>query len=172
MTERIRYTWGHSSLGDFIAAASDVGLVAFEFASRGTQAVDVLRAHFPEAVIEHDEAGLVETVSRLAEVVDHPDRDLDIPLDIRGTAYQKQVWASLREIPAGTTTNYGAVAANMGTRDARDVTEAIASNTIAILIPCHRVVKKDGSLSGYRWGSKRKRELLAREQRSGAFQLV
>lgn len=172
MTERIRYAWGHSSLGDFVVAASDVGLVAFEFASQGHEAVDALRAHFPDTMIEQDETGLADTVAKLSELVDHPDRDPAIPLDIRGTAYQRQVWSILREIPAGTTTNYGAIAAKMGTRDPRDVTEAIASNTIAILIPCHRVVKKDGSLSGYRWGFKRKRELLAREQRSGAYQLV
>lgn len=172
MTERIRYAWGHSTLGDFIAAASDAGLVAFEFADRESEAVEALRARFPHASVEQDDAGLASTLVKLSEVVDHPDRESTIPLDMRGTDYQKHVWDILREIPAGTTTNYGVVAAKMGTRDPRDVTEAIASNTIAILIPCHRVIKKDGSLSGYRWGFKRKRELLAREQRSGAFQLV
>lgn len=172
MTERIRYAWGQSSLGDFIAAASDAGLVAFEFADREADAVEALHARFPDTIVERDEAGLAATVSALATVVDNPGQDSTIPLDVRGTDYQKQVWSILRDIPAGTTTNYGAVAAKMGTRDPRDVTEAIASNTIAILIPCHRVVKKDGSLSGYRWGFKRKRELLAREQRAGAFQLV
>lgn len=172
MAEHIRYAWGTSSLGPFIAAASDAGLVAFEFADRETDAVEALRARFPEANLDRDEAGLADIVGKLADVVDHPDNDPAIPLDVRGTDYQKQVWKLLQEIPAGTTTNYGTVAAKMGTRDPRDVTEAIASNTIAILIPCHRVVKKDGSLSGYRWGFKRKRELLAREQRAGTFQLV
>jgi AraC family transcriptional regulator, regulatory protein of adaptative response / methylated-DNA-[protein]-cysteine methyltransferase len=76
----------------------------------------------------------------------------------------------LRAIPVGETTNYSALAAKLGTRDAREVTEAIACNPIAVLVPCHRVLKKDGSISGYRWGFKRKRELLAREQRSGALQ--
>lgn len=172
MTERIRYAWGDSSLGHFIAAVSDTGLVAFEFAEREADAVEALAARFPDANVERDGTGLVDTVAALTEIVDHPDRDSTIALDMRGTDYQKQVWTILRDIPAGTTTNYGAVAARMGTRDPRDVTEAIASNTIAILIPCHRVVKKDGSLSGYRWGFKRKRELLAREQRAGTFQLV
>ena len=79
----------------------------------------------------------------------------------------------MREIPAGQTTTYGAIAAEMGTpRDARDVTDAVASNTIAIIVPCHRVVKKNGSLSGYRWGIKRKRALLAREQLRGKFRLT
>lgn len=172
MTERIRYAWGDSSLGRFIAAVSDAGLVAFEFAEREAETVEALRARFPDATLERDDTGLVATLGKLAEIIDHPDQDFAIALDIRGTDYQKQVWDILREIPAGTTTNYGAIAARMGTRDPRDVTEAIAANTIAILIPCHRVIKKDGSLSGYRWGFKRKRELLAREQRSGAFQLV
>jgi AraC family transcriptional regulator, regulatory protein of adaptative response / methylated-DNA-[protein]-cysteine methyltransferase len=87
-------------------------------------------------------------------------------LDMRGSDYQKHVWAMLREIPSGETTSYGAMAAKLGTRDARDVTEAIGSNTIAILIPCHRVIKKDGSISGYRWGVRRKRSLLEREQQT------
>lgn len=170
--ERIRYAWGNSSLGHFIAAASDTGLVAFEFAEREADAVAALDAHFPKVSLERDETGLADVLGKLADAVDHPDHDPAIPLDMRGSDYQKQVWKLLQEIPAGTTTNYGALAAKMGTRDPRDVTEAIASNTIAILIPCHRVVKKDGSLSGYRWGFKRKRELLAREQRAGTFQLV
>lgn len=75
------------------------------------------------------------------------------------------MWSLLREIPSGETTSYGALAARLGTRDARHVTEAIASNAIAILIPCHRVMKKDGSLSGYRWGFRRKRSLIERERR-------
>jgi AraC family transcriptional regulator of adaptative response/methylated-DNA-[protein]-cysteine methyltransferase len=172
MKERIRYAWGHSSLGDFIVAASDNGLVAFEFADRTEHAVEALRARFPEASVELDDSGLADMLVKLADVVDRPDHDPGIPLDIRGTDYQKKVWTILRDIPTGTTTNYGAIATKMGTRDPRDVTEAIASNTIAILIPCHRVVKKDGSLSGYRWGFKRKRELLSREQRAGTFNLA
>jgi AraC family transcriptional regulator of adaptative response/methylated-DNA-[protein]-cysteine methyltransferase len=91
---------------------------------------------------------------------------------LRGTPYEVEVWSMLRAIPAGEMTNYGALAAKLGTRDAREVTEAIACNPIAVLVPCHRVIKKDGSISGYRWGVKRKRELLAREQRSGVFRLA
>jgi AraC family transcriptional regulator of adaptative response/methylated-DNA-[protein]-cysteine methyltransferase len=168
----IRYAWGKSSLGDFIAAMSDRGLVAFEFARRGRDAVSALQERFPNVVIAEDAAGLAHTVAALARVVDHPDQDPGIPLDIRGSDYEKRVWEILRETPAGTTTSYGAIAAKMGApRDARDATAAIAANTLAILIPCHRVVKKDGSLSGYRWGQKRKRELLARERQPEKFSL-
>jgi len=171
MTETIRYAWGTSSLGSFLAAVSDRGLVMFEFGER-TETLDALRAHVPDARLKEDGKGLSDLIGSLAELVEHPDRTPDIPLDIRGTDYQKRVWDILRQIPAGETTYYGAVAAQLGTRDARDATAAIASNCIAILIPCHRVVKKDGSLSGYRAGPRLKRALLTREQRASDFKLV
>ena len=173
MSESIRYAWGQSSLGAFITAMSQEGVVVFAFTERRSEALATLRARFPAATMELDEAGLVGIVRKLAAVIERPDLDPGLPLDIRGSDYQKQVWAIVRRIPAGQTTHYGAVAAAMGTpRDARDVTDAIATNPIAILIPCHRVVKKDGSLSGYRWGTKRKRVLLAREQHQKDFRLV
>jgi AraC family transcriptional regulator of adaptative response/methylated-DNA-[protein]-cysteine methyltransferase len=171
MSETIRYAWGTSSLGSFLAAVSDRGLVMFEFGER-TRALDALRAHVLDARIEEDQEGLSDIVGSLAALIERPDRTPDIPLDIRGTDYQKRVWEILRQIPAGETTYYGAIAAQLGTSDARDATAAIASNCIAILIPCHRVVKKDGSLSGYRGGPKIKRALLTREQRAGDFKLV
>jgi AraC family transcriptional regulator of adaptative response/methylated-DNA-[protein]-cysteine methyltransferase len=169
MSERIRYAWGSSSLGDFIAAASDDGLVAFEFGEQGTAMLDTLQMRFPDAAIVDDRSGLSDMVGKLEHLVDHPDQDPGIVLDMRGSDYQKQVWTMLREVPAGETTNYGSLAAKLGTRDARDVTEAISSNTIAVLIPCHRVVKKDGSISGYRWGVRRKRILLQRERQTELF---
>lgn len=159
------YAWGKSSLGDFIAVESNRGLVAFEFAEPEDNVLDKLQARLPDAALTEHPAAMAETIAALARVVDHPSEDPGIPLDIRGTDYEKKVWDLLRQIPPGTTTSYGTIAAQMGTRDARDVTTAIAANTLAILIPCHRVVKKDGSLSGYRWGSKRKRTLLARERK-------
>jgi AraC family transcriptional regulator of adaptative response/methylated-DNA-[protein]-cysteine methyltransferase len=159
------YAWGKSSLGDFIAAQSGRGLVAFEFASPDGSAVKHLQARFPNAALTEHPTALTDTIAALARLVDHPDQDPGVVLDIHGTDYEKKVWNLLRQIPAGTTTSYGAIAAQTGTRDARDVTAAIAANTLAILIPCHRVVKKDGSLSGYRWGSKRKRVLIERERK-------
>ncbi len=166
MPEHTRYAWGASSLGDFFAAQSDAGLVAFEFGDRGLAVPSALQSRFPETQIAYDANGLADMVKKLSWLIDHPDQDPGIALDMRGSAYQQQVWTLLREIPAGETTSYGALAAKLGTRDARDVTEAIGSNAIAILVPCHRVVKKDGSISGYRWGVRRKRILLEREQRA------
>lgn len=167
----IRYAFGESSLGGFIAATSSRGLVAFEFNQHPQSLVGALRDRFPDARAQQDGIGLSETVQKLVALVERPWNDPGLDVDIRGTDYQKRVWEILRRIPAGQTTNYGAVAAELGTRDARDATEAITANTLAILIPCHRVVKKDGSLSGYRWGAKRKRELLAREQNAIPFRL-
>ncbi len=166
MSERIRYAWGASTLGDFIASVSDWGLVAFEFADHDAVILDALRTRLATASLEEDRAGLCELVGKLQALVNHPETDPGITLDPRGSDYQRQIWSLLRDIPAGRTTTYGALAARLGSRDARDVTEAIAANAIAILIPCHRVVKQDGSLSGYRWGAKRKRALLERERHS------
>jgi AraC family transcriptional regulator, regulatory protein of adaptative response / methylated-DNA-[protein]-cysteine methyltransferase len=165
MSDRIRYARGQGSLGSFIVARSDRGLVAFEFERPGVDAVAALSERIADAAIEEDAEGLAPTVAALARLVDEPDHDPGLPLDMIGTDYQKRVWTLLRAIPPGQTASYGEIAARMGTpRDARDATAAIAANAIAILVPCHRVVKKDGSLSGYRWGSQRKRALLAREQ--------
>jgi len=164
MSERIRYAWGSSSLGDFLAAVSERGLVAFEFADCRSAVLDALYARFPAASLQEDNGALADLVGKLAVHIDHPGSDHGIVLEPRGSDEQKQVWSLLREIPAGETTTYGALAAKLGTRDARGVTEAVAANAIAILVPCHRVVKKNGSLSGYRWGFKRKRALLARER--------
>lgn len=163
-SEQIRYGWGSSSLGTFLAASSETGVVAFEFGTSGQSMVDMLRQRFPDAIVQEDQPGLAATIQKLEYLVDHPDAPTDLVLDPRGTPYEQQVWALLRDIPAGETTSYGALAAKLGTRDARPVTEAIGANSIAILIPCHRVLKKDGSISGYRWGVTRKRALLRREQ--------
>jgi AraC family transcriptional regulator of adaptative response/methylated-DNA-[protein]-cysteine methyltransferase len=172
MPERIRYAWGESSLGEFIAAVSERGLVAFEFADGRIAALEGLQARLPDVSLEEDREDLAELIGKLATLVDHPETDPGITLDARGSDYQKRVWSLVREIPAGQMTNYGALAAKLGTRDARDVTEAILSNPIAILVPCHRVVRKDGSLSGYRWGFARKRALLQRERLAASFQPV
>ena len=167
MSKHIRYAWGESSLGSFLAAVSDRGLVAFEFADDHAARLDALRARLPEANVEEDAEGLGDVVSKLADVIDHPESDPEIALDMRGAVYARRVWDIVREIPPGQVKTYGEIAVRMGTpRDARHVTEVIASNTLAILVPCHRVVKKDGSISGYRWGTKRKRALLNREART------
>ena len=109
-------------------------------------------------------------IDRVKRAFEEPGFDPELPLDLRGTPYEVKVWSMLRSIPVGETTNYGALAAKLGTRDSRDVTAAIACNPIAVLVPCHRVIKKDGGISGYRWGVPRKRALLTRERRLGAGQ--
>jgi AraC family transcriptional regulator of adaptative response/methylated-DNA-[protein]-cysteine methyltransferase len=165
MREIIRFAWGISSLGDFIVAMSDKGLVALEFSSNHSATENALRVRFPEADVIDGQEGLTDVLKKVNRAVEESGFDPALPLDLRGTPYEIEVWSMLRAIPVSETTNYGALAAKLGTRDARDVTEAIACNPIAVLVPCHRVVKKDGSISGYRWGVKRKREMLAREQR-------
>jgi AraC family transcriptional regulator, regulatory protein of adaptative response / methylated-DNA-[protein]-cysteine methyltransferase len=171
MPEQIRYAWGSSSLGEFLAAQSDQGIVAFEFVDGRDAMLERLHTRLPSAVFVKDEDALRDTLDALSGLVDHPQRDPAFKLDMRGTDDEKRVWEILRRTPAGATTNYGAIAAELGTRDARDVTKAVVNNSIAILVPCHRVVKKDGSISGFRWGVKRKRTLLSREQQGVGFRL-
>jgi AraC family transcriptional regulator of adaptative response/methylated-DNA-[protein]-cysteine methyltransferase len=164
MREVIRFAWGNSSLGEFMVATSDRGFVAVEFSADRPSMEDALRARFPDAEVVREQPALTDTLAKIARAIEEPGFDPAIPLDMRGTAYEIQVWSMLRTLPIGETVSYGSLAAKLGTGDARDVTKAIASNPIAVLVPCHRVIKKDGSISGYRWGVKRKRELLAREQ--------
>lgn len=167
MREIIRFAWGISTLGDFVVAMSEKGVVALEFGSAHAAMEDALALRLPDADIERDQAGLAEVIGKLAGLIDDPATSCDVPLDMRGTPYEVQVWRMLQDIPAGQTTNYGSLAAKLGSRDPRGVTAAIASNPLAVLVPCHRVIRKDGSISGYRWGVRRKRALLEREQRPG-----
>ncbi|WP_019832846.1 methylated-DNA--[protein]-cysteine S-methyltransferase [Sphingomonas sp. PR090111-T3T-6A] len=164
MQETICFAWGASSLGDFLIATTSLGIVALEFGEDRIAMETALRARFPEAIISERPDVLEPIRMKVTRAIEEPGYEPDVPLDLRGTPYEVKVWRMLREIPAGETTNYGALAARLGTRDARDVTTAIASNTIAVLVPCHRVIKKDGTISGYRWGFQRKRTLLARER--------
>jgi AraC family transcriptional regulator of adaptative response/methylated-DNA-[protein]-cysteine methyltransferase len=114
-----------------------------------------------------DDAGLKSILAEVVAFVEHPARALDLPLDARGTPLQQRVWQALREIPAGSRVSYGEIAARIGApQEAYAVGEACAANMIAVAIPCHRVVRKDGALAGYRWGFKRKRGLLDREARA------
>ncbi len=163
MQEIIRFAWGKSSLGDFIVAMTEKGIVALEFASLHTAMESALRIRFPDADLEHNQKELSDVIDTVTSVIDNPLNISDLPLDLRGTPYEVEVWQMLREIPIGETISYGALAAKLGSRDAREVTAAIANNPIAVIVPCHRVIKKDGSISGYRWGVHRKRALLGRE---------
>lgn len=167
MTDAIRYAIGQSSLGPFLAALSDRGLVMIEFDLNEAD----LGARFPEARLVEDAAALRETLGRLSRLIDRPEEGLDIALDLRGSDFECRVWTALRDVPSGTTTTYGKIAARLGVpRLAREVGEACAANRLAVVVPCHRIVKKDGSISGYRWGVRRKRVLLEKEHRARFLQ--
>jgi AraC family transcriptional regulator, regulatory protein of adaptative response / methylated-DNA-[protein]-cysteine methyltransferase len=168
MAKTIHHAGGQSSLGPFVAAVSDRGLAMLEFGDMNESRMQALRTRFPDAGIVEESAPLGETLSQAVELIDHPESGCDLALDLQGSAFELRVWNALREIPAGTTVSYGEIAARLGVpREAREVAEACAANILAIAVPCHRVVKKDGSISGYRWGVARKRTLLAREGRAG-----
>jgi AraC family transcriptional regulator of adaptative response/methylated-DNA-[protein]-cysteine methyltransferase len=162
----IRYGIGQSSLGRVLAAASDRGICAIMLGDDDAELVGDLERRFPNARTIEADAGFAATVADVVAVVDEPARGLALPLDIRGTAFQQRVWQALQAIPAGETRSYADVAQAVGEpRAARAVAAACAANKIAVAVPCHRVVHRDGSLSGYRWGVERKRVLLSKEAR-------
>jgi AraC family transcriptional regulator, regulatory protein of adaptative response / methylated-DNA-[protein]-cysteine methyltransferase len=163
MNETIRYVRGQTSLGRFIAATSDRGLVAVELGDSDGPLVDALRERFAGAELVEDAEHLAGAV---AAAIEHPESASDLAVDLRGSDFELRVWTALREIPAGETIGYGALATRLGVRDAREVAAACAANTLAVLVPCHRVVKKNGSISGYRWGFRRKLALIDRERRA------
>lgn len=167
MATTLRYAKAESSLGPFVAATSDKGLVMVEFGDMNEALRARLAARFPEAAIIEDGAGLRGLLDRLTRLIDQPDTEEDFALDLQGSDFEESVWEALRQIPAGRTTTYGEIAAKLGVpRQAHEVGEACAANMLAIVVPCHRVVKKDGSISGYRWGVRRKRALIEREARA------
>jgi len=169
MANTIRYAFGDSSLGPFLAAASERGLAFVGFDA----SVADLEARFPEAALVEDPAALGETIAKLGALIDRPDANVTIDLDLQGSDFECRVWNALREIPTGMTASYGEIAARIGApRLAREVGEACAANKLAVVVPCHRVVKKDGSISGYRWGVRRKRTLLEREHSARLLQPV
>jgi AraC family transcriptional regulator of adaptative response/methylated-DNA-[protein]-cysteine methyltransferase len=164
MATTIRYGKAESSLGPFVAAVSERGLAMVEF--MGHMNESTLLKRFPDAVLTEDASALRETLDYVADLIDHPEKDSGLALDLQGTDFELRVWHALRKIPTGTTAGYGDIAVRIGSpRDARAVAEACANNILAVVVPCHRVVKKDGSISGYRWGVRRKRALLERERR-------
>ncbi|MDR3416375.1 MAG: methylated-DNA--[protein]-cysteine S-methyltransferase [Nevskia sp.] len=163
MREIMRYARGHSSLGDIVVVASAEGLVAVEFGVV-EPVLQALRDRFPGIAIIADHTGLEPMVEAVVNLIEDPQRACELPLDPRGTEFELRVWRALRDIPRGHTASYGEIAARLGSpRLAREVGAACAANTLAVLVPCHRVLKKDGALSGYRWGTARKRALLQRE---------
>lgn len=162
--EQIRYAVAPSALGQVLVAATGRGLCAIELGDDPVALAAGLRARFPHAALEGDSPELAAAVRAVVELVERPGRGLELPLDMRGTAFQRRVWAALREIPPGATASYAEVAQRIGQPGAaRAVAQACAANTLAVAVPCHRVVRGDGEAGGYRWGGARKRALLARE---------
>lgn len=160
----IRFALGQCSLGAILVAASERGVCAILIGDDPETLACDLQDRFPKADLIGGDAGFEEWVAKVVGFVEMPKLGLDLPLDIRGTAFQQRVWRALREIPAGSTVSYTEIAQRIGSPKAvRAVAGACAANALAVAIPCHRVVRNDGNLSGYRWGVERKRALLERE---------
>ncbi len=165
--ESIRFAIGRCSLGSILVAATEMGICAIQFGDNPDALVRNLQDKFAKATLIGDDPGFARLVAKVIGFVEAPAQGLDLPLDVRGTAFQQRVWQALREIPAGSTRSYAEIAKKIGAPKAtRAVARACSSNEIAVAIPCHRVVRTDGALSGYRWGVERKRALLDRETRS------
>lgn len=162
---RIHYTITNCVLGPVLIAATDRGLCAVRFGDAAPPLVADLNREFPFADVREDAPAMVQLARQVVEVIDGQPPHPDIPLDIRGTAFQSKVWEALRRIPRGETRTYAQVAAAVQQPKAvRAVARACAENPVAVIVPCHRVVRTDGSLGGYRWGIARKEELLRREK--------
>ena len=162
--EVLSFAVGQCSLGAILVASSAKGVAAILLDDDPEALVQDLQDRFPHARLVGGDSAYEQLVAQVIGWVEAPGRGLALPLDIRGTAFQQRVWMALREIPAGDTASYATIAEAIGSpRSVRAVAGACAANALAVAIPCHRVVRRDGSLSGYRWGVERKRELLARE---------
>jgi AraC family transcriptional regulator of adaptative response/methylated-DNA-[protein]-cysteine methyltransferase len=163
--ETLRYAIGPCALGQVLLAASDKGVCAVLFGDDEATLETELRGRFAAARLQRDQPGLQAWLQRIDAHLAEPRRAANLPLDVRGTAFQQRVWQALREIPVGETRRYGELAAQLGSH-ARAVARACASNPLGLLVPCHRVVGGNGTLTGYRWGISRKAKLLAEEERA------
>ena len=163
----IRFAVGQCSLGAILVARSKKGVCAITLGDDPDALVRDLQDRFPNANLIGGDRGFEQLVARVVGFVEAPRIGLDLPLDVRGTAFQQRVWQALREVPAGETVSYAEIARRIGEPKAvRAVAQACGANPIAVAIPCHRVVKNDGMLSGYRWGVERKRALLEKEAKA------
>jgi len=163
----IRFAIGECSLGAILVARSERGVCAVLIGDDPLLLVHDLQDQFPKADLIGNEIGYEELVAKVVGLIEKPGLGLDLPLDIQGTAFQQRVWKALQQIPAGSTASYTDIAKIIGMPKAvRAVAQACGANSLAVAIPCHRVVRNDGSLSGYRWGVERKRALLDREMQA------
>ncbi|TPK11869.1 bifunctional DNA-binding transcriptional regulator/O6-methylguanine-DNA methyltransferase Ada [Mesorhizobium sp. B2-5-7] len=162
--EEIRFAVGETSLGTILVASSRKGVASILLGQDPDALVRDLQDRFPKARLVGGDSDYEALVARVVGLVEAPALGLDLPLDVRGTAFQQRVWQALRDIPAGRTVSYAEIAGRIGAPNAtRAVAAACAANALAVAIPCHRVIRKDGVLSGYAWGAERKRALLDRE---------
>lgn len=162
--QTLAYAIGECALGLFLVAESDRGIAAIFLGDRRERLLDELTAEFGDTMFAETPDAMVGTLADVAAFLDAPERGWDRPLDLQGSALERAVWMALQAVPAGRTTSYGAIAKALPVpATAQEVGAACGANRIAVAIPCHRVVKADGSISGYRWGVWRKRKLLARE---------
>ena len=162
--ETIRFALGDCSLGAILVAATERGICAILFGDDAAALLREVQERFPRAELVGGDPEFERTVAVVVGFVEQPASGLDLPLDVRGTAFQQRIWQALRAIPAGERRSYAEIAAQIGEpRAARAVAQACRANPLAVAIPCHRVVRTDGSLSGYRWGLARKQALLDRE---------
>ena len=160
----IHYQYAQTNFGLIAVAQTSIGVCAVLFGDSRSSLLDELKSRFPNASLHAGPAGTDQLLSRVIDAIHMPDSSTDIPLDIQGTAFQERIWQALRDIAPGQTASYAKIAKAIDKPgSARAVAGACAANPLAVLIPCHRVVKSDGSLSGYRWGVERKRALLDNE---------
>jgi AraC family transcriptional regulator of adaptative response/methylated-DNA-[protein]-cysteine methyltransferase len=160
----IRFAVGECSLGSILVARSQRGVCSILLGDDPDALARQLQDQFPNAELIGGDRDFEALVAKVVGFVEAPALGLDLPLDVRGTAFQERVWQALRQIPAGSTASYADIARRIGMPKAvRAVAQACGANPLAVAIPCHRVVRSDGALSGYRWGVERKRELLQRE---------
>jgi AraC family transcriptional regulator of adaptative response/methylated-DNA-[protein]-cysteine methyltransferase len=160
----IRFAVGECSLGSILVAATARGVCAIFIGDDPDALARDLQDRFPRATLIGGDAGFEKLVAKAVGLVDAPRVGVDLPLDVRGTAFQQRVWQALREIPAGSTISYTELAKRIGRpKSVRAVAQACGANPVAVAIPCHRVVRNDGGLAGYRWGVERKRALIERE---------
>jgi AraC family transcriptional regulator, regulatory protein of adaptative response / methylated-DNA-[protein]-cysteine methyltransferase len=163
----IRFAVGECSLGSILVAQSEIGVCAILLGDDPDALVRDLQDRFPKATLIGADTEFEQLVSRVVGFIEVPGLGLNLPLDVRGTAFQQRVWQALQEIPVGSTASYTEIAARIGSpKSVRAVAQACAANPLAVAIPCHRVVRNDGGLSGYRWGIERKRALQEREARA------
>lgn len=162
----IHYASGTTFLGTILAAFTDKGVCSIEFGESEDALVQSLTARFDQADIQPGGRDLKKQIARISDFIRSPEKRLDLPLDIQGTAFQQQVWQALKDIPAGETRTYSEVAESLGIPGSvRAVATACARNRLAVVVPCHRVLRKDGSLGGYYWGLEKKTALLENEKK-------